>query len=119
MGNSNGEGPTMSLGSTLRNRHLASKAIMPFAALVICGALTGAAAARPGEAPKNAGVTHGAQGALPVITSPSSTASCPRCGVDKLKVGDTLTSSTGTWPQNPAPTSFAYQWERCGTDGTG
>ena len=31
--------------------------------------------------------------------------------------GSTLTASTGTWANSP--TSFAYQWQRCASDGTG
>ena len=31
--------------------------------------------------------------------------------------GSTLTVSNGSW--NPTPTSYTYQWQRCGSDGTG
>lgn len=33
------------------------------------------------------------------------------------RVGEALTAEDGTWTNNP--TSFAYQWERCDSDGTG
>src|SRR2546423_4037077 len=33
------------------------------------------------------------------------------------KVGSTQTADNGTWSNTP--TSFAYQWQRCASDGTG
>jgi Bacterial Ig-like domain (group 3)/Glycosyl hydrolases family 16 len=34
-----------------------------------------------------------------------------------VAAGDTLSTTDGTWDNSP--TAFSYQWQRCGTDGTG
>jgi hypothetical protein len=66
--------------------------------VVLLGAafLTGVATARTAAVPQN--------------TSP------PTIG-GTAREGNTLTARNGTWTN--APTSFAYQWQRCGADGTG
>jgi hypothetical protein len=66
--------------------------------VVLVGAafLTGVAAARTAAVPQN--------------TSP------PTIG-GTAREGNTLAARNGTWTN--APTSFAYQWQRCGADGTG
>src|SRR5438045_2289254 len=66
--------------------------------VVLLGAalLTGVATARTAAVPQN--------------TSP------PTIG-GTAREGNTLTTRNGTWTN--APTSFAYQWQRCGADGTG
>jgi hypothetical protein len=80
-------------------------------ALVVCGFLAvGAGAA----VPQNAGAAYSAPGALPTITTSNSTATCPVCGVYREDL--LLTAGPGTWAG--APTSFAYQWQRCTTDGS-
>jgi hypothetical protein len=81
---------------------------------VVCGLLAGAASARTTAAPQNGGAAYSAPGALPPITTVNSTATCPVCGV--YASGMTLTAGSGTWAGGP--TGFAYQWQRCGTDGT-
>ncbi|HKU58084.1 MAG TPA: hypothetical protein VJP39_00650 [Gaiellaceae bacterium] len=43
--------------------------------------------------------------------------SAPPTLTGTAKVGATLTAATGTWTN--APTSFAFQWQRCSSDGTG
>src|SRR5436309_3383003 len=66
--------------------------------VVLLGAalLTGVATARTAAVPQN--------------TSPPTIGGTPR-------EGNTLTARNGTWTN--APTSFAYQWQRCGADGAG
>jgi len=66
--------------------------------VVLVGAafLTGVATARTAAVPQN--------------TSP------PTIG-GTAREGNTVTARNGTWTN--APTSFAYQWQRCGADGTG
>jgi hypothetical protein len=58
--------------------------------------LTGVAAARTAAVPSNS--------SPPTITGTA-------------REGNTLTAHNGSWTN--APTSFAYQWQRCGADGTG
>jgi hypothetical protein len=65
--------------------------------VVLLGAtLTGVAAARTAAVPRNT--------SPPTITGTA-------------REGNTLTGHSGSWAN--APTSFAYQWQRCGADGTG
>jgi hypothetical protein len=65
---------------------------------VLAGAalLTGVASARTAAVPRNT--------------------SAPTIG-GTAREGNTLTAHNGTWAN--APTSFAYQWQRCNSDGTG
>jgi len=87
---------------------------MVVAALIV-GAV--AAATASATAPQNSG-SYNEVGGLPVITGSSSTVTCPTCGVDKPRVGQRFTVSTGTWSQAPPPTGYAYQWRRCAVDVT-
>jgi hypothetical protein len=66
--------------------------------VVLLGAalLTGTAAARTAAVPQNS--------SPPTISGTA-------------REGNTLTARNGTWTNSP--TSFAYQWQRCGADGTG
>jgi hypothetical protein len=68
------------------------------AALLFVTVLTAGAAARPSLRPEN-------------LTPPA-------LG-DSFRQGSTLTASNGTWTQTPPPASFAYQWQRCASDGAG
>src|SRR5215210_48377 len=63
--------------------------------IVVCGAAGAVALARTAAAPQN----------LNPLTSGGT-----------AREGRTLAASNGTW--TGAPTSFAYQWRRCATDGT-
>jgi hypothetical protein len=53
-------------------------------------------------------VGFGAQQALPVLTAQPTISGTPA-------QGQTLTGTQGTWDNNP--TSYTYQWVRCGADG--
>src|SRR5215470_9278005 len=105
----------MILGRRLGDgRPKAAALVALLGAFVVCGLLAGAASARTVSAPQNAGAAYSPPGSLPPITSPNSTATCPVCGV--YASGMTLTAGPGTWAGGP--TGFAYQWQRCQTDGT-
>ena len=80
----------------MRRQRFGWRAIVVLAATVIaCGAAGAVALARGLAAPTN--------------TNP------PTIG-GTAREGNTLTATNGTWTNSP--TSFAYQWRRCATDGT-
>jgi hypothetical protein len=77
-------------------KHKIAPRLVPFAALIVaCGVAGTVASARSAAAPQNT--------AVPQISGTA-------------KEGATLTASNGTWSN--APTSYAYQWRRCASDGT-
>ena len=80
----------------MRKHKISLRLLIPFAAMIVaCGVAGTAAFARSAAAPQNT--------ALPQISGTA-------------KEGETLTASNGTWSN--APTSYAYQWRRCASDGT-
>jgi len=56
----------------------------------------------------------GAVAGVASAASPANTAKPTISGTEKA--GSTLTAANGTWSNSP--TSYAYQWRRCATDGT-
>ena len=80
----------------MRKHKIGLRRLIPFAAMIVaCGVAGTVASARSAAAPQNT--------AVPQISGTA-------------KEGETLTASNGTWSN--APTSYAYQWRRCASDGT-
>jgi hypothetical protein len=80
----------------MRKHKIGLTRLVPLLAMIAaCGAAATVAYARSAAAPQNT--------AVPQIS-----------GI--AKEGSTLTASNGTWSN--APTSYAYQWRRCASDGT-
>jgi len=100
---------------SLRDRRSVSSALITvLAVLVVSGVVGVAASAAP---PQNA-ASFNEVGGLPTISGAAATVTCPTCGADNPRVGDTLTAASGAWSQAPPPFSFAYEWKRCAIDGT-
>jgi hypothetical protein len=79
----------------MRKHKIGLTRLVPLAVMIVaCGVAGTVALARSAAAPQNT--------ALPQISGTA-------------KEGDTLTASNGTWSNTP--TSFAYQWRRCASDG--
>ena len=80
----------------MRKHKIDLRRLVPLAVMIVaCGVAGSVAFARSAAAPQNT--------AVPQIS-----------GI--AKEGQTLTASNGTWSN--APTSYAYQWRRCASDGT-
>ena len=79
----------------MRKHKIGLRGLLPLVAMIVaCGVAGSVAYARSAAAPQNT--------ALPQISGTA-------------KEGSTLTASNGTW--SGAPTSYAYQWRRCASDG--
>jgi hypothetical protein len=79
----------------MRKHKIGLRRLVPLAVIVVaCGVATTVAFARSVASPQNTAV--------------------PQIG-GTAKEGETLTSSNGTWSNTP--TSYAYQWRRCASDG--
>jgi hypothetical protein len=80
----------------MRKHKISLRRLIPLAVMIVaCGVAGTAALAHSYAAPQNT--------ALPQVSG-------------NAKEGDTLTASNGTWSNTP--TSYAYQWRRCASDGT-
>src|SRR5258708_24962143 len=80
----------------MRKHKSALRRLVPLAVMIVaCGVAGSVALARSAATPQNS--------ALPQISGTA-------------KEGETLTASNGTWSNTP--TSYAYQWRRCASDGT-
>jgi hypothetical protein len=80
----------------MRKHRIGLRRLVPIAVLIVaCGVAGTVASARSAAAPQNT--------AVPQISGTA-------------KEGETLTASNGTWSN--APTTYAYQWRRCASDGT-
>jgi hypothetical protein len=80
----------------MRKHKIGLRRLVPAAVMIVaCGVAGTVAFARSAAAPQNT--------ALPQISGTA-------------KEGETLNASNGTWSN--APTSYAYQWRRCASDGT-
>ncbi len=80
----------------MKRQRIGLRGLVVLATMVVaCGAAGAVALARSSAAPSN--------------TNPPTVSGTAR-------EGSTLTASNGTWTN--APTSFAYQWRRCASDGT-
>jgi hypothetical protein len=80
----------------MRKHKIGLGRLVPLVAMIVaCGVAGTVAYARSAAAPQNT--------ALPQISGTA-------------KEGETLTASNGTWSNSP--TSYAYQWRRCASDGT-
>src|SRR5580765_5013320 len=79
----------------MRKHKIDLRRLVPLAVMIVaCGVAATVAFARSAATPQNT--------ALPQVS-----------GMEKD--GETLTASNGTWSNTP--TSYAYQWRRCASDG--
>jgi hypothetical protein len=80
----------------MRTHKIGLRRLVPLAVMIVASGVAGSVAtARSAAAPQNT--------AIPQISGTA-------------KEGETLTASNGTWSNTP--TSYAYQWRRCASDGT-